>query len=965
MIPHKLTLRNFLSYTQPSEPLDFSHMNLAVLIGANGHGKSALLDAMTWALWGKARVSRNDQLLHSGADEMQVIFEFLLEGRRYTVARKYVRSANKTALELSVWNEEEQRWLPLTEAGIRETQKRIEALLSMDYETFVHTAFLKQGEADAFTTAQPAKRKEILAKVLNLAQFDLYAQRARDHKKATDQQIEVIEAQLQQLKAELAEEATLKEEAERLAQEEEQARSHWREMAQKESQARVALNEMESAQAARDRLQTRLDQARKEHEHTRAALTQARQRVEQLRALIAKKDLLAQRYEAWQQAQKEEQRWNDILTRRRPLEEEAQSLERRLQDARSKLETELALIQSQLTEAETAAQKLPELEKTLKTLQEELARAEAEEAAHRARTQRLATLEAELKNARTELNQVKTRQNALPELLATRTKIKDDIARLLALKKEQEARSQRIAAIQAEIAQQKREQQRLKEEAEALKERRQLLEAGETDVCPVCQRPLGDEGREHVLAEYDRQLQDLRQAYQKLNQTLQTLAQERDQLKAQQQEVDRELRSLEALQRQLAGLEHRLAEDGDERTLAEEAAALEERIRELTAEQERLNAEAQEAAPLLQTLPELRRRFARMEQQLEQARALAAQRDALRQQAEELQQRLDAGPEPELQGRLAELREQLEALAYDAQAHQAARQQLQALADAPLQWQRVRDAETRLPEEEETLAGLEERAAREQERLQEDEAELARLEQTLQTLPQVKARWQQAQEEAEQAHKTWERTHAALISVRQKLDALDHVRERTSALKKELTELKAQRHRYQTLEVAFGKKGIQAMLIDNARPELETEANRLLQRLTNGRMNVRLATKREKKSGGSQEVLDIIISDEMGSRPYELYSGGEAFRVNLALRIALSRMLARRAGAALQTLFIDEGFGTQDAEGRENLVDALNMIKDEFALILVITHIDELKDHFPVRILVEKREDVGSVYQIA
>ena len=76
-------------------------------------------------------------------------------------------------------------------------------------------------------------------------------------------------------------------------------------------------------------------------------------------------------------------------------------------------------------------------------------------------------------------------------------------------------------------------------------------------------------------------------------------------------------------------------------------------------------------------------------------------------------------------------------------------------------------------------------------------------------------------------------------------------------------------------------------------------------------------------------------------------------------------MLARRAGAALQTLFIDEGFGTQDAHGRENLVEAIHMIKDEFALVLVITHIDELKEQFPVRIQVVKEDGAGSRYFVS
>src|SRR5690606_32206481 len=159
---------------------------------------------------------------------------------------------------------------------------------------------------------------------------------------------------------------------------------------------------------------------------------------------------------------------------------------------------------------------------------------------------------------------------------------------------------------------------------------------------------------------------------------------------------------------------------------------------------------------------------------------------------------------------------------------------------------------------------------------------------------------------------------------------------------------------YEELRLAFGKNGVPAMIIETAIPELEAAANNLLGRMTNNRMALSFSTQREKKTGGMAETLDIQIADELGTRDYELYSGGEAFRIDFAIRVALSQMLARRAGAHLRTLFIDEGFGTQDADGRDRLVEAITAIQDNFDLILVITHIDELRDNFPVHIIVEK-----------
>ena len=147
------------------------------------------------------------------------------------------------------------------------------------------------------------------------------------------------------------------------------------------------------------------------------------------------------------------------------------------------------------------------------------------------------------------------------------------------------------------------------------------------------------------------------------------------------------------------------------------------------------------------------------------------------------------------------------------------------------------------------------------------------------------------------------------------------------------------------------------MIIEQAVPEIEEEANTLLARMTDNRMNVKFETQRDTKKGETIETLDIKISDELGTRNYEMYSGGETFRANFAIRIALSKLLARRAGARLQTLIIDEGFGTQDSRGRERLVEAINAISHDFEKILVITHIEELKDTFPVRIEVTKTPD--------
>jgi exonuclease SbcC len=201
---------------------------------------------------------------------------------------------------------------------------------------------------------------------------------------------------------------------------------------------------------------------------------------------------------------------------------------------------------------------------------------------------------------------------------------------------------------------------------------------------------------------------------------------------------------------------------------------------------------------------------------------------------------------------------------------------------------------------------------------------------------------------------------------RQQVEVLKTLKTRRKDLVRQRESQTVQIARFKQLERAFSKDGVPALLIEQALPNIERQANEILDRLTAGGMSVRFETQRDykdKNRDDKKETLDILISDSAGTREYELFSGGEAFRINFAIRLALSHVLAQRAGARLQTLVIDEGFGSQDVQGRQRLIEAINLVKDDFAKILVITHLDELKDAFPTRIEVQKTPE-GSTARV-
>jgi exonuclease SbcC len=199
-------------------------------------------------------------------------------------------------------------------------------------------------------------------------------------------------------------------------------------------------------------------------------------------------------------------------------------------------------------------------------------------------------------------------------------------------------------------------------------------------------------------------------------------------------------------------------------------------------------------------------------------------------------------------------------------------------------------------------------------------------------------------------HEDAVRRHASAQAL---VSSLMEKRKQTEAWEAELAGKRKAVESDAELATMLGRNGVQALLMDRAIPSIEADANAVLARIKPG-LQVALSTQRANQTGTVRETLDIIISDEEGTRPYESFSGGESFRVDFALRIALSKLLTRRAGARLETLVVDEGFGSLDSDGVSRMVECLNAIKDDFKLVLVVSHLEDMKDAFPARIEVAK-----------
>ncbi len=844
MIPLKLELKNFMSYGPDGATLDMTGLHTLCLAGENGNGKSALLDAITWVLWGESRAGKNkhDDLVRIGADEMSVTLTFQMDGQTYRVLRKRSKRASGNVWQI-YQQKEDAAWHSLTGDDSRKTEQAIQKLLRMNYETFLNSAYLRQGQADHFVQQTPSKRKQILADILDLGRYDELEARAKEKAKAAAADAVDLERDLNSIQAELAEEAAHTEAIAALQAQLDELNTQGVALKTEHDTIQARLHELGGMKNIADTLRTQIDKTARELADLHADRAALEREIADAAELLSRREGISKDYAALQEAR----------TQAAQLEQDVAQLQRgrvALANAQREHDTEEHQLRTRVARAEDA---------------------------HNEAVQSI---------------------KDLPRLTRERDTVAAQLAAFDILAREQTELEQSLPEAQDKLTLLKEEDARLGEQTKVWEERLAKL-SQQQGVCTVCNAPLDKHRAAAVREEYQTALDDLAARRKDGRSEGARARAELTALQARVAEIKTQLREARDIDRKLAQIDQKLLE-------------MQARASDVPKKAAHL---AEESAHLLggNFAPEIRARIEKIQRGLERYLAAEDQYEQIKARlvqlapAERLHQEL--GHAETALGKAQARLTRVLALAAEREAARAdAEKQLSALAD-------VGDEIALRTERRDALRALESARKRQEGEINQEIGSHGR-----------------ALERCAALHVTRDTKAAALAEAR-----------KSEEIHKQLTQ-------------AFGKKGVQALIIENALPELQDEANRLLDRLTDGDMSLFIDTLEEGKSKrtGPVETLKIKVSDSLGTRPLEMYSGGEGFRAAFALRISLSKLLARRAGAKLQTLIIDEGFGTQDGKGREKLVEALAAIGSDFEKIIVITHIDELKDSFPARVEVTK-----------
>ena len=1006
MIPLQLTLKNFLSYQDAT--LNFRGLHTACVCGANGAGKSSLLEAITWVVWGKSRAATEDDVINGGSKNVRVDFDFSYGNQNYRIIRSRTRGRS-SSLEFQI-ETQAGNFRSITAKGLRATQEEIISCLKLDYDTFTNSAYLRQGRADEFMLRRPSERKQILADLLKLDRYEQLSGKAKDTAKEYKGKIEQLKQNLEPLEIKLgtrkeiaAELKELKQELDKLNTIQDRDRTNLQQYQAIEYQRQTWEKQLTMQQSQYQNLAQDCDRATKDINSIKGQLTA-------LNNLLQQAEEITQGYTqllAWQTQEK------DLSTKfaiHQETQQHRQQLEKKLSQQKNQLNLKIDRLQTRIEGIEQQEQEITKV--LAKSEDVELALAKLDKARQRLteldrQQQYISPLIKQKNDLEREISREEAKLSAkLEQLHDAAQKLADDIEKV-------PEQRDRLLTVDAQIGELKKKRvylERIEEKGNERKESRTKLQENQRNyqqqiheiqqklqmldnpgaTCPLCDRELDEHYRDRVVDKTKQQEQNIRDRIWVIREQLSAYERELQILRQEYHEVDQELSGFDTLQQQYGQLEAQLEateaiydrlevtqleRDMLERSLSTGSYAedLQAEIKRLAEELQTLNYDEQTHALVrgeVKSLHWAEIKQAKIEEAKKRQAGLDEQKPGLLKDIGDFQTQLERlHINSEIQQQIDECDRRLSELGYDLATHQNIRNSIRQSQSWQLKYQELQKAQQEYPQVQVKQAELEQllqaRVQSKQTSYEQLQAHIAQKDTIVDRRQEITTLEQQIQQRRQQLDELISRSGR----LQQSLTEIDNFKVQYQDTQKQLMNYEKQHRIYQTLTEAFGKNGIQALTIENILPQLEAETNQILARLTGNQFHVQFLTQKATKGTSKKktkliDTLDIVIADAGGTRPYETYSGGEAFRINFSVRLALAKLLAQRSGTSLQMLIVDEGFGTQDAEGCNRLVGAINAIASDFACILTVTHMPQFKEAFQTRIEVYKDEQ-GSRLQVS
>ncbi|WP_418283859.1 DNA double-strand break repair ATPase Rad50 [Halorubrum sp. DTA46] len=581
MIFDRIRLTNFKPYGDADLRLTDG---VTVIHGLNGSGKSSLLEACFFALYGSKALSGTlDDVITNGEEESEVELWFTHDGASYRVERRLRDYGDRVDHQCTL---EATDGSDVSRDGARAVREFVTELLRMDAEAFVNCAYVRQGEVNKLINASPRERQDTIDDLLQLGKLEEYRERAGNARLGVEDVLENRRGRLDQLDDQIAEKeekdlhdrlnglesdlSAVADEIDRYETQREQAKETREAAAETLSTHAAKREELESVAAEIDEIEAAIRTAERERDAHRDAVREARERIEEIEAAID--DRLD---DAGLDAASDEA----VAARREELDDRESEVREELDDERVSAEAFRNQATNLAGKADDRADRAAEVESAAEGLADE-AEAAADEADDR---------ESSIQELGEEAERLRERFAAADADVG-----RDGVA------DEREALRERRGEVRERIAELSAE---LKNARERVAEAEELLAAGK---CPECGQPVEDsphasgvgEDRERVT-ELEAELEDAREREDDLDDrigVLNGLASAADRL----DDIDETVETLEdRLEEKRAEAERKREAAGEKRERAAELREEAEETREIAAQKRE---EAEEAAARVEDL---------------------------------------------------------------------------------------------------------------------------------------------------------------------------------------------------------------------------------------------------------------------------------------------------------------------------------------------------------------------------
>ncbi len=1002
MIPEVLKIKGFLSYKE-EQTLDFRKFNLAVISGDNGYGKSSILDAIVFALFGVARGLKSDlkSVVNRNADELIIELIFKEKGETFRIKRR-INKDGKSQVILEQFDPVIESFKNISENTIRETDKQIESIINFTYDAFITSSFILQGQADYFTAKTPSEKVEVLRELINLGIFEKAKNVAKERRKNLEGRVEEIKNKIKDLEERIKKEGEFVSELSKCKKELEENLLKEKVVKEQVGNLQKRLQEKEKLKTYIEGLNRNLNETLTQHRKKEEELNDINKNIEEYNKILQEKETIVENFEKLKKIREEknllsikEKEFIKLTSNQKNIEriiedknqhliDKIESLSKKIKDTSEKKDTnasEKEDIKKHLSELESIKVKF---EDTLKVSSDLLNKKESEISLLNEKISSFRVLKVwfeqylnEEENRKNKEHEVKSIDKDIQDTTKKVEKLNKSIVDLEDILLNEEPLLKALKDSEQEIA-------KVKENIRIEQDKIDIIRRSSQPICPVCGRELNEVHRHKIEEDTLKTITHLKERLSEVEETLKDSKKKFEDIEKSKIELNKKRIEKEKLLERIEILKNKRREKEFELTqtnlniegIKKKIGSIEEfekvKLENLEKELSNLQKEKIEINNTIQSTKEKLNEIEKSilvnktnlknieEKILTLQKTLEEDQKEYENLEETLKNRTHILSELE---QLKKIKDGIGALGFDEKYFIELTKKENELKIFEDKFSKLITAEATLKElkntREKLLTELEDIKGK----AESIKNEIVKNNETLKSFETVENELIEAQKKETVIQKeilelsnkkaVYERE---ISEIKQSKEALQTLEQQLSLESERITILSK-------IEEIFGRNGIQITILRHFLTVLESEVNRFLLKLTDGRMHIQFKTITVDTTHSEKPTLEIYVYEGGSERRYELLSGGEQFRINFALRLGIARFISKLRSAPIEMLVIDEGFGSQDERGRNNIIQEINSIKDDFKKILIVSHLPEIKDNFAYEIKVTKDGNGSRIIQ--